>query len=182
MRATMRRAPLALLALSLLGCPRATPTTPPRAVTPDAPAPHATPPVDAAPPSADALVLVPGEGFGAFSLGMTRTAAVALGERVRELGGPFVNVDGFELQFSDETPAGQLVSVQSALAPLTGGVRVGDKVLSNGATWREVVDAVGPCEAPQQNDGGEVTVCQGGALRVMRAGPTQTLMLGVARR
>lgn len=181
MRATMRCSPLPLLALSLVGCPRATPTSPPRPVAPDVSAQTAAP-VDAAPPSADALVLVPGEGFGAFSLGMTRTAAVALGEHVRELGGPFVNVDGFELRFSDETPTGQLVSVQSALAPLTGGVRVGDKVLSNGATWRQVVDAVGPCEAPQQNDGGEVTVCQGGALRVMRAGPTQTLMLGVARR
>ncbi len=131
----------------------------------------------AQPPSADGLVLTPGEGLGPYSLGMSREAVRALAGEA-PAAGDTVEIDGVTLLFA---PDGTVVSVTARLGRTAGGVRVGASALANNASYADVIAAVGPCDAPQANRGATVTRCQSGGITVLRAGPTQELSIGVMR-
>lgn len=166
---------VAFALLTSVACQRAA-NSPPPPPPPSVDHPVAAPPVVAQPPSADGLVLTPGEGLGPYSLGMSREAVRALAGDTPA--GEQVEVDGVTLRFGAD---GAVTSVTAKLARTEGGVRVGASVLPNNATYAEVVAAVGPCEAPQANIGATVTRCQSGGITVVQAGPSQELSLGVAR-
>ncbi len=51
----------------------------------------------------------------------------------------------------------------------------------NAATYEQVIAAVGPCEARVLLRGGSTTPCQGGAVKVVQAGPGGALGLEVSR-
>lgn len=175
----MRTSLLTLCLFASVACQRTTPTTPPPPPPPPS-ADHPTPPaVVAQAPSADALVLTPGEGLGPYSLGMSREAVRALAGDPAAANAGSIEVDGVLLSFEGADNA--LTSARVTLGRASGGVRIGGAVLQNSATYTEVVSVVGPCEAPQANRGGSVTRCQNGNVMVYQAGPTQEVSVGVAR-
>jgi hypothetical protein len=170
-----------MTALALLlpfACQRAASTPPPPPPPPPPPVVD-RPPVVAQPPSSDAVVLTPNEGLGPYSLGMSRGSVRSLAGDGTVRGPNLVELDGFELLFGGDDA---LVGVRVTLNAASGGVRVGTAVLQNTATYAEVVSAIGPCAAPQVNEGGTVTTCQNGGVIVYQAGPTQVIAIGVARR
>lgn len=171
-----------LLSLCALGaCPRRDNRTPDVQAPPPPgnrpPAPDVTP----SPPSADAVVLAPGEGVGAYSLGMTRAAARALAPGARVTSPRSLEADGFELLFDADEPAGEVTAVRVTLATAAGGVRVGNAVLQNTASYAEVISNLGACTAPETRIGATITACQGGGVKVLQVGPTQGLVLEVSR-
>lgn len=170
---------IALCLFASVACQRTTNTPPPPPPPPPSADHPAPPPVVAQAPSADALVLTPGEGLGPYSLGMSREAVRALAGDPAATAAGSIEVDGVLLSFEGADNA--LTSARVALGRASGGVRIGAAVLQNTATYTEVVSLVGPCEAPQQNRGGSVTRCQNGSLMVYQAGPTQEVSIGVAR-
>ena len=180
----MNHRPL-LLALALCvpaaACRRTGANNPPATPADTPPPPPSTPPVTPTPPSSDALVLVPGEGIGAFSLGTTRAAVTALGGGGTSPNPRLMEVDGVSVYFDADAPGGVVNSVRVRLASASGGVRVGNATLQNTATYPEVISAVGPCGAPTVNEGATLTPCQDGAVKIVQAGPTQELWLEVAR-
>lgn len=183
MKPSPRLALLAALCLGAVACPRRnTNTADAQTAAPDRPtAAPPRPPVTPTPPSADAVVLVPGVGIGPFALGMTRAAVRGLGEQVRVVNPRMLEVDNFAIVFDGDDPAGVVTSVQLQLPRATGGVRVGSSVLANSATYEEVISGVGECAAPIVNLGATVTPCQGGAVKVMRVGPPQEIVFDVSR-
>ncbi len=170
---------IALAVFALAACRRATPQPP--TATPPVAAGDAAAPVTPREPSADALVLSPGEGIGPYALGMSRSAVRALGADAREVSPRELGVDGFTVMFDEDAPAGVATSIRTRLADAAGGVRVGTAVLPNAATYAQVIAAVGPCEARVALRGGSTTSCQGGGVRVLEAGPTGAVELAVAR-
>lgn len=168
------------LALGALACRRPQPQSP--RATPDATrAGPDRPAVTPSPPSADALVLVPGEGLGPFALGASRAAVRSLLTDAREPTPTSLEADGFTVLLDGPAPGGVVTSVRVALAQASGGVRVGDTVVRNDATYPEVVSAVGNCAAPVANRGATITPCQNGGVKVLQSGPAGELHLEVSR-
>lgn len=170
---------IALAVFALAACRRAPPQAPP--ATPPVATRDAEAPVTPQEPSADALVLSPGEGLGPFSLGMTRAAARALGSNVREVTPRELDVDGFIVMFDDDAPAGVATSIRTKLSDASGGVRVGTAVLPNTASYAQVIAAVGPCGAREPRRGWSVTPCQNGTVQVFDLNQDQRVELAVAR-
>jgi hypothetical protein len=168
---------IAFVVFALAACRRTPPQAPPVGPL----AADQAPPITPQPPSADALVLSPGEGIGPFALGMTRGALRALAPDARELSPRELGLDGITVMFDADAPAGVATSIRVMLADAAGGVRVGTAVLPNAATYEQVVAAVGPCEARVALRGGSTTPCQSGAVKVVQAGPAGAVGLEVAR-
>jgi hypothetical protein len=181
----MNHRPHLLLALALtltaVACRRSGTSTPPATPVDTPPAPPPRAPVTPTPPSSDALVLSPGEGIGAFSLGTPRAAVIALGGPGTSPDTRTMEIDGVTIYFDADAPGGVVNSLRVRLADVTGGVRVGSAALQNTASYPEVISAVGPCGAPQMNRGATLTPCQDGAVKIVQAGPTQELWLEVSR-
>ena len=157
---------ISLVVFVVAACHRAptpTPTARPPAASRDAAAPVAP-----REPSADAVVLSPGEGIGPFSLGMSRAAVQARGAMSRAETSHSVRVDAFEVSFDEDAPAGVATLIRVMLADAAAGVRVGTAVLPTAATYEQVIAAVGPCGARVLRRGGITTPCQGGAVKVVQ--------------
>ena len=137
-------------------------------------------PVTATPPSADALVVIPGAGIGPFSLGMSRSAVRSLASEVREVNPQMLEVDHIALNFNGVEPAGTVATIQIPLAQISAGVRIGSQVLASTATYAEIVSVIGPCTAPQAILGATITPCQGGGVKVLQVGPTHDLLIEVS--
>lgn len=172
------------LCLAVVACRRTGANNPPATPADTAPTPNPNPtprPVADAAPASDALVLVPGEGIGAFTLGATRAAVNALAGGGATPDPRTVEVDGVTLLFDGDAPNGVVTGVRVRLAGAGGGVRVGNALVAPTATYPEVISAVGNCGAPTHNLGATVTPCQDGAVKILQAGPTQELWLDVSR-
>lgn len=168
------KAPSALafvLCLSLLGCRRSRANQPPTT-------PSDTPP-PSAPPS-DALVLVPGEGIGAFVLGASRASVEALAGGGRSPDPRTLEIDAITLRFDGDAPGGVVSAIRVRLAGAGGGIRVGNTLLVPTASYPEVVSAVGRCGAPSTDRGATITPCANGAVKILQVGPTQELWLEVS--
>ncbi len=180
----MKHRPALALALCLaaVACRRSGANNPPATPTDTAHAPTPTPrPAADAAHASDALVLVPGEGIGAFTLGATRAAVSALAGGGAAPDARTVEVDGVTLLFDGDAPGGVVTGVRVRLAGAGGGVRVGNALVAPAATYPEVISAVGNCGAPTQSRGGTITPCQDGAVKILQAGPAQELWLDVSR-
>jgi hypothetical protein len=122
----MRILILAGSVFALAACRRTPPQAPP--ATPPVAADDGAPPITPRPPSADALVLSPGEGVGPFALGMTRGALRALAPDAREVSPRELGLDGITVMFDADAPAGVATLIRVMLADAAGGVRVGTAV------------------------------------------------------
>ena len=133
--------------------------------------------------TADALVVSPGLGIGAVSLGMERSAIEHLGLTPTRsyLGGRFVEYGALDVSYTDAAPGGVVSSVRVYVNRAMGGIRVSGATLPANTPYATLKEAIGACGPAEHGESGEVTSCLGGSVEIVQSSLTNDLRVGVRR-